>query len=430
MLRQHYKGEVRSYGELLSAFLGIQPIFAGPRLPVRNAELHLPTLVLSIAKRVNTAPHRRMPSNGDAMASSDDDDDLKLALALSMQQDSSAAASTDNVVIDLTSDEQGEDDEDLKKAIALSLQDSAQPAKLSKPSLIHEHSGPTIVAPKVELTQQTVKAPVSTNLNTLTSTSFILNRKAMEAERLARLEGRKRKRSPSPDRSCKQPSKAPAAGTTEGSTASRSQSDSALQYPRGAIKRTFATKFPRTDDITIDELLQASIVNIAVISSFQWDAEWLSRKLSHTKIKQHWIMNARDADTQARWRQDLAECGIPNLRIHFPPMNPAVGNAHSKYMLLVSEKKLRIVVSTANIEREYWGEVGNDWQPGVLENSVFVIDLPRRSDGAVGSMDDLSPFGRELIYFLEAQQLDPLIVKGVRKFDFSQTGHVAFVHSM
>ncbi|KAJ4985028.1 ubiquitin interaction domain-containing protein [Stagonosporopsis vannaccii] len=359
------------------------------------------------------------------MASSDDDDDLKLAMALSMQQ-SSPTSGGNKEIIDLTSDNEGEDDdEDLKRAIALSMQDTIKP---TISSALHEPPQPESVSTMAELTAQAAKP--STASASSTSNAFVLDRKAMEADRLRRLEERKRKRSPSPDGPSKHMPRAQGPAVVKDLPTSRSQSDAVLQHPRGAVKRTFATKFPRTDDITIDELLQASMVNIAVISSFQWDAEWLSGKLSHTKVKQYWVMNARDAETQARWRREMAECGIPNLRIHFPPMNPAVGNAHGKYMLLVSEKKMRIVVSTANMEPVYWGEAVNEWQPAVLENSVFVIDLPRRADGAVGSVKELTQFGKELVHFLEAQQLDPLIVKGVLKFDFSETAHLAFVHSI
>jgi len=362
------------------------------------------------------------------MASSGDDDDLKLAMALSMQQ-SPSLPHTNKAVIDLTSDDEGEDDdEDLKRAIALSLQDNTKPTTTTGPSSARKPPQPAISSAMAGLTPQAVK-PVAATANS-TSTTFVLDRKAMEADRLKRLEERKRKRTPSPDRPSKQMPKAQAPSAPKDPASYRSQPDVVLEYARGAIKRTFATKFARTDDITIDELLQASIVKIAVISSFQWDAEWISRKLSHIKVKQHWVMNARDAETQARWRREMEASGIPNLRIHFPPMNSAVGNAHGKYMLLVSDKKMRIVVSTANMEPVYWGEALNEWQPAVLENSVFVIDLPRRADGAMGSVKELTQFGKELVHFLEAQQLDPLIVKGVLKFDFSETAHLAFVHSM
>lgn len=365
------------------------------------------------------------------MASSDDED-LKLALALSLQQSPTPAPAND-AVVDLTSDHEGEDDDqDLKRAIALSLQDVARspgPPRSTNATADSEQSTSTTTAPIATLTQQTTSTMSNTSKSMKPAAPFLLDRKTMEQERLARLG--KRKRSHSPDQSSKQPSKASTSTRTEASSLGlRPQADSILQYPTGTIKRTFATKFPRTDDITIDELLQASEVNIAVISSFQWDAEWLGRKLRHNKVKQIWVMNAKGVDTQERWRQDLANCGIPNLAIHFPPMDGYIGSAHSKYMLLFSEKKLRVVVTTANMEREYWGEVNNNWQPGVMENSVFVIDLPRRADGVVGSKADLTSFGQELVHFLEAQKLKPNVIEGVLKFDFSRTGHLAFVHSM
>jgi hypothetical protein len=77
-----------------------------------------------------------------------------------------------------------------------------------------------------------------------------------------------------------------------------------------------------------------------------------------------------------------------------------------------------------------WGEVKNAWQPGVMENSVFLVDLPRRTDGAAARKDRLTGFGRELVYFLEQQEVDRKVIDGVLKFDFSQTSHLAFVHSM
>jgi hypothetical protein len=360
------------------------------------------------------------------MASSDDDEDLKLALALSMQH-SPANASTNKTVVDLTSDDEGEDnDEELKRAIALSLQEATQFTTSAGPATADQQLSSVGTTSIAELTPQDGR----TSAPPAKSAPFVMDRKAMEADRLQRLAERKRKRTPSPDRPQKQTLKEIEPVIAGQSTSSASQPDAVLQYPNGTIKRTYAAGYLRTDDITIDEVLQAPTVHIAVISSFQWDAEWMSLKLSPLKIKQHWVMNVRDAETQARYRRDLAESGTPNIKMHFPPMNPAVGIAHSKYMLLVGEHKMRIVVSTANMEPVYWGEMVNNWQPGVLENTVFLIDLPRRPDNAVGRVEDLPPFGQELVHFLEAQQLDPLIIKGVLKFDFTRTAHLAFVHSM
>ncbi|KAJ4325777.1 hypothetical protein N0V94_000537 [Neodidymelliopsis sp. IMI 364377] len=367
------------------------------------------------------------------MGSSEDDEDFKLALALSMQH-SRDSTPTQNAIVDLTSDNEGEDDDDddLREAIALSLNEAANtPASTKLTDAIapsNESATPTI-AKSAELTQQTVSKPPVTTQTPKASGIVGIDRKAMELERLARLS--KRKREPSPDRPSKQLLKAPPTAAMHTSAADTPpRSDPVLQYPNGAIKRTFAHQFPRTDDIKLDELLEASIVNIAVISAFQWDAKWLNRKLNPAKVKQIWIMNAKGADVQARWKREMAQCGIPNLRLHFPPMDGSVRHMHSKFMLLFSEKKLRVVVSTANMQKEDWGEVGNDWQPGVMENTVFIIDLPRRVDGVGGKDDVCTNFMNELINYLEAQNLDEKVIDGVLKFDFSQTKNLAFVHSM
>ena len=134
------------------------------------------------------------------MASSDDDEDLKLALALSMQPDA-PNASADKTVVDLTSDDEGEDnDEELKRAIALSLREATQSTTSAAPLTIDQQlssGGTTSIA---ELTPQNVL----TSAPPAKSTSFAMDRKAMEAERLQRLAERKRKRTPSPDRPQKQ----------------------------------------------------------------------------------------------------------------------------------------------------------------------------------------------------------------------------------
>lgn len=320
---------------------------------------------------------------------SSDDEDLKLAMAMSLQEPSEP--------IDLLSSTD-DDDEDLKRAIALSLQEGTNDDKAQPPS-------------KSTVAQASRETAVS---------SMGMDRKAMEQERLARLG--KRKREPSLERPSKQ---APSATKASGSSP-----EPALQYPTGAIKRTFATKHPRTDDITVDEVLEAPKVRVAVISSFMWDAEWLFKKLNPVNVKQIWLMNAKGKDVQQRWQREMEAMRVPNLEIHFPPMDGMIQSMHSKFMLLSSLEKLRIVIPTANMTPIDWGEVANDWQPGVMENSVFLIDLPRRQDGPVGKKEDLTRFGQELVYFLEMQKVPQKVVEGILKFDFSRTSSLAFIHSM
>ncbi|KAF2126897.1 tyrosyl-DNA phosphodiesterase domain-containing protein [Dothidotthia symphoricarpi CBS 119687] len=345
------------------------------------------------------------------MASSDDDEDLKLALAMSMQPSELTASQTTSAkhaFVDLTSDTEDED-EDLRRALALSVQ---------------ETEGSTVTNQRAEA----VSSPSETSVSKPQGLGGF-DRKAMEQERLARLN--KRKREPSPDRPSKQISRTPTTGATKTSSSQPTSTKGiVLRYPRGAIKRTFATKYPRTDDITIDELLEAPSVNIAVISSFMWNQEWLESKLNPQYVKQIWVMNVKGRDTQERYIQDMKDAGLPNMELHFPPVDGMIHSAHSKYMLLFGKEKLRIVVPTANMTQIDWGEVGNEWQPGCMENSVFLIDLPRAAHGEVGKREELTPFGQELIYFLEQQKTKKNVIDGVLKFDFSQTGHIAFVHSI
>ena len=62
---------------------------------------------------------------------------------------------------------------------------------------------------------------------------------------------------------------------------------------------------------------------------------------------------------------------------------------------------------------------------------VFLIDLPRLPVRPVRqTKDELTFFGRELLYYLEAMGLDNDIRNGVLNFDFSKTEGIAFVHTM
>jgi hypothetical protein len=355
------------------------------------------------------------------MASSDDDDDdadLKLALALSLQHTparTSSRAPTSNEAVDLTSDteDEDEDDSDMRRAIAMSLREAGTSVSPRRMPVV-KTSVPAVPSSR-HMAMSGITSPAEPGG---LSGIFAIDRKAMEQERLAR--HGKRKRDPSPDHPAKQLTR----------IQPRSAQDQSLQYPKGAIKRTFATKFPRTDDITVDEVLQADSVHTAVISSFMWDSEWLNKKLNPLKVKQIWLMNAKGQDVQQRWVREMEENGVPNLKLHFPPMDGMIHSMHSKFMLLFGKDKLRVVVPTANMTPIDWGEVKNDWQPGVMENSVFLVDLPRKQDNAIGDKNDLTIFGRDFVHFLEKQKVEENVIKGVLKFDFSQTAHLAFVHAM
>jgi hypothetical protein len=372
------------------------------------------------------------------MASSDDDEDLRRAIALSLGEDSASSAE----VIDVVDSETEDEDEDLRRAIAMSLQDSERDNN-NATSSESQHNASTSHAPEYDTKKPDDKVPAHLppdqpsfhpTADKPVTGILGLDRKAMEQERLARL--RKRKRDPSPEQPPKTETEAPASKkvASEGSSQPGSQRvQNGIQYPKGTIKRTWANKHPRTNDVKIEEVFQSP--NIAVLSALQFDDRWVFSKLSPNKTKQIWIMSAKEKELQDKLLQEATEARIPNFKPHFPPLEGRSGHMHSKLMLLFHDGYLRVVVPTANMFNVDWGETNQDaqgrsWQAAVLENSVFMIDLPRRSDGKVGSKKELSKFGLRLLEFLEAQQLGKNVTEGVLKFDYSNTHHIAFVHSM
>ena len=116
--------------------------------------------------------------------------------------------------------------------------------------------------------------------------------------------------------------------------------------------------------------------------------------------------------------------GIPNVRVCFPSMEGLIYCMHSKLMLLSHPTYLRVVVPTANLVPYDWGYTGT------MENSVFLIDLPRLPEGQTTSSENMTFFGQELIYFIKAMGLDSNTIESIHKFDFSATKDFAFVHTI
>ncbi|KAF2014882.1 tyrosyl-DNA phosphodiesterase domain-containing protein [Aaosphaeria arxii CBS 175.79] len=365
--------------------------------------------------------------------SNDDDEDLRRAIALSLQdvQSSETPPPKDIIVLD---DDDDDEDEQLRLAMALSMGkgEAAESAHSSSLDVNSLASQSTYAAPSQdkEPSKENVGAKPTADPKPKAPFGILgLDRKAMEQERLARLG--KRKRSISPERSSKK--EAVLHGGQQPSNESHPKivgTGSALQYPRGTIKRTWAVKHPRKSDITIEEVFQASTLNIVVISAFQPENEWVFSKIPPERIKQIWIMSAKGEDLRQKLLAEVDDAKIPNFKLSFPSLEGQAQNMHSKLMLLFHDTHLRIVLSTANMMKVDWGETGNSWQPAVLENSVFLIDLPRRADGGVCSRDELTPFGADLMEFASAQELGRVATEGLRKFDYDGAKDIAMVHSI
>lgn len=350
-------------------------------------------------------------------------------------------------------------DEELTRAIALSLQDQLTSSRVPVrkkdiPSgreivdLDSEDDAPT--NPKMAQNQRlhsnsTMEATTATP--STTAHNFLgLNRKAMEQERLARK--RRASISPPPTRktiklSSSLPPKVTTAVTDATVRPNQQASIPKQEEPKvrldsvkstipnttamgpmffdGVVKKTWAFGHAREEDITIDEVLQSTDLKLAVLSSFQWDVEWLLRKLNRS-TQLILVMQAKEDSIKRQYERETST--MANLRLCFPPMEGQVNCMHSKLVLLSHSSYLRIVVPTANLVPYDWGETG------VMENMVFLIDLPRLTGDQDSARENMTMFGRDLIYFLEAMGLHQKAIESIYNFDFSKTQNLAFVHTI
>ncbi|KAA6407198.1 MAG: hypothetical protein FRX48_09000 [Lasallia pustulata] len=322
-----------------------------------------------------------------------------------------------------------DDDEELRRAIALSLAEQEIDSNGSMGQRQQPSQVPIKATDIVDLLSDDESQIPRKEISTVRSHSLAsgqssllgLNRKEMEERRLARK--RKVSISPPPPRKVAKSSKSVAdlpqpspPGTAIASIVNQ------LQFPNGTVKKTWAFGHPRDEDIKIEEVLQRADLTLAVLSSFQWDVEWLLGKLSASSTKMIFVMQAKEAAAKHQYARETAS--MPNLRLCFPNMDGQINCMHSKLMLLAHPSYLRIVVPTANLVPYDWGE------GGVMENMVFLIDLPRLAADHQVLPEHLTFFGRELIHFIRAMGLHEDVVQSVYSFDFSATDGLAFVHTI
>lgn len=281
----------------------------------------------------------------------EEDPELIAAIAASLEDSQGFTRSRDSTparkqnVVDLTADSDDGDevvevypksqsvigseteddyDEDLERAIRMSMQsapkniegnDRDEVVKIStkknnapRPVSVESDKGPSQAQKEEQPTQ--VQKPSSTGI-------MGLDRKKMEEERLARLAKRKadtssdqretkqsRTKSPkgkrpgtkSPHKSPNpkpEPRKEPMAKSAEIPTPTP-----CIQFPAGVIKKTWNANARRSgDDIKINEVFQASDLELAVLSSFMWDIDWVFSNLDTKKTRFLLIMQAKEEST-------------------------------------------------------------------------------------------------------------------------------------
>ncbi|KAK4223704.1 hypothetical protein QBC38DRAFT_459054 [Podospora fimiseda] len=362
----------------------------------------------------------------------DEDEALRIAIALSLGQDPGQTKpvlktqAKEQNAIDLT---QIDDDE-----TASGTDDDATESGSDVDSKDHSTKHSPTDAPSL------VTAPRPSSIGAFHTTSSLssiigLDRKKMEEERLARLNKRKVSEVETSPRSAAAITRPAQRAKVESASLPERPAKSPQQvlpvvdtspkvdfpFPRGVVKKTWASgQTRRGDDITIEEVLQKDQLQLAVLSSFVWDEEWLLTKIDITRTKMVLVAFAANEETKQEMRNNVP---ASRIRFCFPPMN-GMGTMHSKLQLLKYDKYMRIVVPTGNFTTHDWG-VG-----GTMENMVFIIDLPKFETAEQRAAQQLTPFGEDLLYFLRAQGLDEKLVGSLLNYNFSETSRYGFVHSI
>lgn len=169
-----------------------------------------------------------------------------------------------------------EEDEQLRYAIALSLQQQDTQEE-------HEQQEPQISNAPTSTARRNGSGSGGASLGL-----HSFDRKKMEKERLQRLAKRRRSDSNDDDVVEIPPPKRKISAQVP-------RSPSLPPFPNGSIKRTWAKGYPRTaEDIKIEEIFQKEKLELAVLSSYQWDDEWLLSKVDTRRTRLLLVAYAAD----------------------------------------------------------------------------------------------------------------------------------------
>ena len=353
-------------------------------------------------------------------------------------------------MIDLTqspaqSRSEDEDEVNLKKAIALSLQLTKDEAHATNmPHVLDSPSSdlPSTKEPQLKPEQRTFSSPEKVAVvkaEPVMVGVLGLDRKQMEAERLARLKRKRtedispppvtrRVRSPAPKIGLLQHVPIVADSTYVSPVVSSTMPP--LKYSKPTLLKTWSASHSRSSrpplDIKLAELLSPATLQSAVLSSYIWDYDWLFLQFgAHLKrVKLLLVMHAKFQNQKGMIQHDFL--GISNVKLCFPNMEGQINCMHSKLMLLFFDGFMRLVVPTANLIPIDWGE------EGIMENTVFVVDLPVQADVLQDNSAEAVPisFLSSLMQYIKAQGMPPDVRRKVAQHDFSALDNVRFVHTI
>ena len=81
-----------------------------------------------------------------------------------------------------------------------------------------------------------------------------------------------------------------------------------LEYPNGTLKKTWAFGYPRNNDINFEEVIQKNTLTTAIVSSWQWEFDWLMTKVVPGKTKFVFVI-------EAKTEQDVSDLARSSLTV-------------------------------------------------------------------------------------------------------------------
>ena len=192
-------------------------------------------------------------------------------------------------------------------------------------------------------------------------------------------------------------------------------------FATGVVKKTWVFGYDRQDDIKFEEVVSQRLLKQFVFCSFTIDLDWVIRKLYLEEKSPTPFVIISDWNMQERPR-------VKEPHMIFTGPKDVAKIMHAKFMLLFFPGWVRLVIMTANLNDFDWGEQG-----GVMENIVFLIDLPLRIATSESQENDPvrvpTSFQKDFEHFAALMNVPVEILDNLGSYDWSATKSLVFVHS-
>jgi hypothetical protein len=188
-----------------------------------------------------------------------------------------------------------------------------------------------------------------------------------------------------------------------------------LPFSKGIVKKTWASGYPRLDDIKIEEILQKQELESVIMCAWQWDIAWLQTKFDWDTVQCLFIMQDSFLEPGTTRKSGLNEIVSPSKTNN---------NMHSKFMVLFYKSSLRLAITSANMVPYDWGEQG-----GVMENVVFLIDLPMISNEMRTNQECWTNFAEDFYKYCKLLNVTPSFLQKLKGYDWTATKDKIFICS-